>query len=164
MSAAVKSVPTTTHRRLTSVQQPRVSVSPRTRQSIRRTVETLAPTRPPLWLRAIIHLQRRSTPITLLLVASALPVYGWSVYTQRAWGEAYEKLEQLQRQERQLVAANEIRKYEVTQQAELSPVGLVRQVPENTIFLKPEQLRQPDANQAKRSNRIVTSTNVPVSY
>lgn len=165
MTAAVKSIPANSHRRFTAVKQTHVPTSVSLKQPIRRPVESLAPTRLPMWLRAVIGLQRRSTPITLLLVASTLPVYGWSVYTQRAWGEAYQKLEQLQRHERQLIAAQEIRKYEVTEQAEKAPVGLVRQVPENTIFLKPEQLRQPQ--QTSRLTpffKLVTSPNAPVSY
>lgn len=96
---------------------------------------------PPLWLRLLLTLQRSSTGIAFVLVVGVLPLYGWSVYTQRSWGQAFSRLNELQRSERQLVTANEIRKYEVAQQVERSPAGLVPQVPANTLFLQPAPLR-----------------------
>ncbi len=95
----------------------------------------------PLWVRLLVALQRSSTPIAVLLVVGVLPIYAWSASTQRFWGEASNRLQELRRHERELVAANEIRKYQITQQAEQFPVGLVRQVPGNTLFLKPQPAR-----------------------
>jgi len=96
----------------------------------------------PGWLSTLTALQRGSTLLTFTLVASVLAVYGWSVYSQRAWSQGYRQLSQLQRQERELIAASETRKQQIAQQAESPQAGLVRQVPANTIFLSPEPLRR----------------------
>jgi hypothetical protein len=94
-------------------------------------------------------LQRSSTPITLILGAALLGVYGWSVYSQRAWSEAYSRLNQLQREERQVVTANETRKFEVTEQAVTTSKQFVPQVPANTVFLQPEAPRSPKPPESK---------------
>jgi hypothetical protein len=93
-----------------------------------------------------------------------LPIYGWSVYTQRSWGQAYNHLEQLQRDQRQLIAANEMRKYQVTQQAEGSPAGLVRQMPGNTIFLKPEQSRAAKPASSVQPTLVPAENSSPIGY
>jgi len=95
----------------------------------------------PAWLSNLTVLQRGSTLFTFTLVAGVLAVYGWSVYCQRAWSQAYGELSHLQRQERELIAASETRKQQIVLQAESPQVGLVRQVPANTVFLQPEPLR-----------------------
>lgn len=116
-----------------SLPQPndRVQMSPRRRRNKHQaTGET------PIWLKVLIALQRGSTPITFFLVVGVLIVYGWSVYTQRAWSKAYSQLTQLQREERHLTATSEARKYQLAQQAESSRTGLVRRGPGNVIFLE----------------------------
>jgi len=109
----------------------------------RSSINRLGISKPASRLRLLMLLQRSSTPITLVLGAALLGVYGWSVYSQRAWSQAYSRLNQLQRQERQVVAANEIRKFEVTEQAETTSKQFVPQAPANTVFLQPEAPRSP---------------------
>lgn len=122
----------------------------------------LTPGQQPQWLQGLAALQRVSTPLTLLLVSVTLPIYGWSVYTQRSWGKAYNHLEQLQRQERQLTAANEVRKFQVTQTAESQPGAYVNVGPQTTLFLKPTPLQaKPTKSQSVQS---VNASNLPVSY
>lgn len=103
----------------------------------------------PTWLKFLMIVQRGSTPITFLLAIGVLIVYGWSVYSQRAWSSAYSQLAQLQREERQLTAASEARKFQLAQQAKNSTIGLVHRDPANVIFLKPESSRdlQPNSTQ-----------------
>lgn len=95
----------------------------------------------PTWLKLLVTIQRSSTPITFLLGIAVLIVYGWSVYSQRAWSSAYSQLAQSQREERQLTADSEARKFQLAQQAGSSTVGLVHRDPANVIFLKPEPTR-----------------------
>ncbi|NJR65720.1 MAG: hypothetical protein HC772_10940 [Leptolyngbyaceae cyanobacterium CRU_2_3] len=64
----------------------------------------------PAWLKVLIKVQRLSSMPTLLLIIGLLAVYGWTVYTQQRWGQAYRHLEALQKQERQLTAASEVLK------------------------------------------------------
>jgi len=122
----------------------------------------LAAAKPSSRLRLLMLLQRTSTPITLILGAALLGVYGWSVYSQRAWSQAYSHLNQLQRLERQVVAANETRKFEVTEQAEITSKRFVPQVPANTVFLQPEAPRSPKP--AEPSSLIAPQSLSPVGY
>lgn len=116
----------------------------------------------PTWLKVLIAVQRGSTPITFFLVVGVLVVYGWSVYTQRSWSKAYRQFAQLQREERQLTATSEARKYQLAQQAESSKAGLVRRDPANVIFLEPEPLRSLPAN-SNQSTKEFTPIS-PVGY
>lgn len=107
------------------------------RKAARRSIETLVASRPSSGLRILMALQRVSIPVTGGLMAAVLGIYGWSVYTQQSWSQAYGHLTQLQQTERELTAANEARKFEVTEQAEAAKTQYVPQGPTNTLFLKP---------------------------
>jgi hypothetical protein len=97
----------------------------------------------PPWLKLFLRVQQASSVMTLLLIVALLTVYGWTVYTQQRWGQAYHRLETLQKRERQLTAANEVLKNQIAKQAEAPEVGLVLPAPDNTIFLAPAPQRPP---------------------
>lgn len=99
----------------------------------------------PSWMRSLLVMQRSSDLVTLLLVASTLAVYAWTVYTQQQWTREYRKLDNLQRQERQMTATNEVLKNQLAQQAENPDTGLVAPSPANSIFLSPAPQRQSQA-------------------
>ncbi|MBF2001349.1 MAG: hypothetical protein IGS38_11585 [Synechococcales cyanobacterium M58_A2018_015] len=100
-------------------------------------VRSFQPKPIPRWLTALLWLQRGSAMGTLVLAAAVLVTYGWTVYLQDRWGQEYERLEVLQKQERQLIAANEALKNQMAQQAEDPTTGLLPPDPSNTIFLAP---------------------------
>ena len=107
-------------------------------------VQTLPrPQTTPSWLKLLLVLQRTSSAFTFVLVIGLLVVYGWTVYTQQRWGKAYSRMETLQKQERQLMAANEVIKNQMAKQAETPDSGLVLPEPGNTIFLAPAPQRPP---------------------
>jgi hypothetical protein len=110
---------------------------------VRRMVQLPVQPATPLWLQALTFAQRTSTVVTFSLVASALAVYGWTVYSQQLWGKEYQRLEALQRQERQLTAATEVLKDQMAQEAEDPASGLSIPDPTNAIFLQPAPLSQP---------------------
>lgn len=97
----------------------------------------------PPWLRFLLKSQQASSVLTFLLIVTLLAVYGWTVYTQQRWGQAYAHLETLQKQERQLTAASEVLKNQMAKQAEAPNVGLMLPDPGNTIFLVPAPQRPP---------------------
>ena len=108
----------------------------------RSSVRSLPQPQPlPLWLRGLFALQQGSTLITLLLVIAGLGVYGWTVYTQQRWSDAYRQLERLQKRERQFLTTNEVLKNQMAEQAEKPGTGLVPPDPNSTIFLSPAPLR-----------------------
>jgi hypothetical protein len=64
-------------------------------------------------------------------------VYGWTVHTQQLWGKAYNHLERLKTQERQLTLNNELLKDKIAQQAEDKTSGLQPASTHNIIFVPP---------------------------
>jgi hypothetical protein len=108
------------------------------------TVKVLpSPPTPPLWLRALVGVQRASSVLTLLLVVACLSVYGWTVCSQQMMRKQSRQLEILRRQEGQLAVANETLKNQLAKQAEQPSSGLVSPAPERMIFLKPAPPRHP---------------------
>ena len=95
----------------------------------------------PVWLRSLLILQRGSNPLAFFLVAATLGIYAWTVSTQKLWTQEYTKLDNLQRQERQMTAANEVMKNQLAQLAEKPNTGLVPPSPANTLFLPPAPQR-----------------------
>lgn len=95
----------------------------------------------PLWLTLMLWTQRGSSLVTLVLGAAILITYGWTVYIQQQWGQQFDQLESMKKQERQLVSANEVLKNDIAEQAEKPTVGLLLPDPGNAIFLTPAPQR-----------------------
>ena len=90
----------------------------------------------PLWLMRWNSFYRHTSVITFLLVSATLIVYGWTVYSQHLWSKSYKKLQDLQRDERQLTKHDEALKNRMAQEAQKPYSGLVSPTPANTIFLE----------------------------
>ncbi len=90
----------------------------------------------PSWLLRLHTIQRYSSVTTFSLVIVALMLYGWAVYSQQLWTQGYKTLQNLQRDERQLTAANEVIKNKMAQEAEQPSNGLILPTPTGTIFLR----------------------------
>ncbi len=94
----------------------------------------------PQWLLRFYNLYHYSCLGTFLLVVAVLVVYGWTVYSQKLWGQNYQKLQELQRDERQLTKTNEVLKNKMAQEAAKPNAGLLSPNPKKTIFLPEAQL------------------------
>jgi hypothetical protein len=138
----------TVKKKITRTGQP---ISLRARDSHRSHLEVVAPpTRSvPLWFLLLLTLRKVSTPLVLLLTLSVLPLYGWTVYTQRHWGQTYARFEQLKRDERNLLLQHAARQHQINEKAEQKPAGLTPKGPHNTLFVKPEPAKLPQATPAK---------------
>lgn len=95
----------------------------------------------PLWLRVLMSTQKLSIAVTVLLTLSVFTIYGWTVYAQEQWNQQYKKLEQLKRQERQLTAAEGSFDNDMLRSVQKKPGELVRERPEQSIFLQAAPLR-----------------------
>ncbi len=93
-------------------------------------------------LRLLVKLRQISTPVALIAVLGVLPLYAWSVSTQRSWGQRYQHHEQLRQDVQYWLTETETLKHDITEQAELKPQGYVPQGPANSIFL-PEMAPRP---------------------
>ena len=87
-------------------------------------------------LQLLKLLQRGSSGVAIVMMSGSIALYLATVRIPQQWTQEYEKLEALQRQERQLVALDESLKYEIAQQAEQSDWELSAIAPESTIFLQ----------------------------
>jgi hypothetical protein len=91
----------------------------------------------PVWLLRLYAVYRYSSATAFLFVAATLVVYGWTVYSQELWSQAYRTLQSLQRNERQLTTTNATLTSKMAEEAEQPRAGLVSPSPGNTIFLPP---------------------------
>jgi hypothetical protein len=94
------------------------------------------------WLRSLVIIQRSTSVVFFLSVAGLLCVYTATVYTQQLWTREYRKLESLQRQERQMIAANEVLKNSLAESAQRPESGLLPTSVGNSIFINPAPQRR----------------------
>ena len=123
----------------------------------------------PLWLKVLLSIYQGSTLLTGGLVASALLVYGWTVGVNQLMVQGVHRLEGLQRSKQQLLAANEVLKSHMAQQAENSGAGLHPPQPASAIFIQPASERPaPDAQPLKESGlaspKEVSKLLLPLGY
>ncbi|AFY36165.1 hypothetical protein [Calothrix sp. PCC 7507] len=107
----------------------------------------------PMWLLRFYTLHRYSSVTAFVLVAITLVVYGWTVYSQELWGQGYRRVQNLQRQERQLTTTNAALKHKMAEDAEQPTAGLESPTPAKTIFLSP----------ADRNSNSVSPSTTPKS-
>ncbi|HEY9692972.1 MAG TPA: hypothetical protein V6D15_12240 [Oculatellaceae cyanobacterium] len=117
----------------------------------------------PKWLRTLIMMQRSSDIMMFSLVTAMLTIYGLTVYTQQLWTKEYRKLDHLQRQERQMTAANEVLKNQLAQQAENPATGLIPPDPAKTIFL-PAAPQRHFQQQPSTAKAVVSPPKPPLGY
>ncbi|WP_169155590.1 hypothetical protein [Brasilonema bromeliae] len=117
----------------------------------------------PSWLLRLYTLHRHSSIMAFALVAVTLVVYGWTVYSQQLWSQAYRKMQNLQRHERQLMTTNEVLKNKMAQEAERPPANLVSPSPDKMIFWTPAPVEPNSLPTTPNSERQQQTPN-PVGY
>ncbi|MBV8885660.1 MAG: hypothetical protein JO235_16920 [Chroococcidiopsidaceae cyanobacterium CP_BM_RX_35] len=118
---------------------------------------------PPRLLR-LSAWQRRVSVVTFVLVAATLTAYGWTVYYQHGWNQAYRKLVLLQRNERQLMTESEELKHHIAGQAEKPEMGLTPPNPAQVIFLPEPKSSNITVPPTQPSHRPQQSTATPLGY
>jgi hypothetical protein len=117
--------------------KPQTNLAPKRTQSANSPIPVMssATEAMPVWLLRLHALQRHSSLMTFLLVVAMLIAYGWTVYSQQVWSQAYRRLVSLQRHERQLNITNNVLKNNMATDAEKPNAGLVSPSPAGTIFV-----------------------------
>ncbi len=90
----------------------------------------------PVYLKILLLLQKASLGVAGLSIVTGIILYLSTVSLPQQWSKEYQKLQTLQRQERQLTTVGESLKYKLSQQApqfQMSPI-----TSSNTVFLKPQ--------------------------
>jgi hypothetical protein len=158
-AAATSARTAKTARRATAV--PHRSAQPR---SVRAKLQPMVlPSDLPQWLRSLIQVQQGVWVGTIALATLALGTYGWSVYSQQQWGMAYNQLQRLQRNERQLISGNEMMKNQIAQQVDPQALGLAPQKSNDVIFIKPEPAGG-KASAASADRPVSDHQNQPFGY
>lgn len=118
-----------------------------------------------VWLRLLFLVQQGSSLLAFCLATAVLITYGSTVYIQQEWSDAYRKLENLQREKRELIAASELMKNQLAQQASLPNAGLMPPSPANTIFLPKTNDRAFSSSPVKTTTPLVDVTaKTPLGY
>ncbi|MDG2989717.1 hypothetical protein L3556_02025 [Candidatus Synechococcus calcipolaris G9] len=117
----------------------------------------------PLWLKSLGVLKWGTGLGSVAILASLLPLYGWSALCQYQWGQSYRQLEQLKQQERELLAAQQSQRYQVAEQIERQPQGLVRQGPQQVVFI-PEKPATLGASATVTLAQVAPAPKRAVSY
>jgi hypothetical protein len=120
----------------------------------------------PVWLLRLYALHRHSSIVAFLLVAAMLVTYGWTVYSEQLWSQASRRLQNLQRQERQLTTTNEVIKNKMAVEAERPEAGLISPTPKGAIFLPraSHSPNQADSSATTQNSDPQQQTSSPLGY
>ncbi|HHP7231671.1 MAG TPA: hypothetical protein ACFCUY_12535 [Xenococcaceae cyanobacterium] len=119
-----------------------------------------------LRFKRLLQLQRLTFGISSLLMVSSALVYVAGVRTPQLWSQEYERLEILQRQERELTAANETLKQDLVRQAEQKAEKTEAQLSylqsDDVIFLETTKVAsEPFSHNSDQANLL---DSIPLSY
>jgi hypothetical protein len=108
-------------------------------------------------LKVLSLLQKGSFGIALVSLSVSIGLYISTVQIPKLWSQEYQNLEDLQRQERQLIAINETIKYQ-TAQAASQDKNLSISTPESAVFIPPAKITNKQESEtaiAKRTLRVI---------
>lgn len=91
-------------------------------------------------LKILSLAQQASFGLALVSMATSIGVYISTVQIPDIWSKEYQNLENLQRQERQLVSINETMKYQIAKEAGKSK-NLSIPTPESALFINPAKVK-----------------------
>jgi hypothetical protein len=113
-------------------------------------------------LQLLTWLQKGSSYVAAITMLSSISIYIATVRIPQLWTQEYENLEELQLQERQIVAIDESLKYEIAQKAQQPKLKMSNISPENTVFLQPNSVT-PSSKKAIAGARQFEQS-IPLGY
>lgn len=90
-------------------------------------------------LKTLSRIQQTSFAIAIASMSASIALYASTVQIPKQWSQEYQHLEDLQLQERQLIAINETIKYQIAQEAGKDN-RLAISKPESAIFINPAKV------------------------
>lgn len=120
----------------------------------------------PNWVQWLIKSQRYTSAIAFILISATLSSYAAIVYSQQLWNQEYQKLQSLQRKERELTTAGELRKNQLAETAITPNQGLIPPTPENSLFLEaaPQRPANKITNSPIKSSPAPQNNPTPLGY
>ena len=106
-------------------------------------------------LKLLTYVQTVSFGLALTSMTASIGLYISSVQIPKIWSQEYQNLEELQRQERQLVSINETIKYQIAKEAGANNKLAISQ-PESALFIDPAQV-EPRAESAIASEAKIVN-------
>jgi len=103
-------------------------------------------------LKTLSQLQKGSFAMAIATMTASICLYASTVHIPKLWSQEYRNLEDLQLQERQLVAINETIKYQIAREASTDERLEISQ-PESAIFINPAKIQPKKALDANASQQ-----------
>jgi hypothetical protein len=91
-------------------------------------------------LKTLSLIQKGSFALAIATMTASISLYASTVKIPKLWSQEYQHLEDLQLQERQLVAVNETIKFQLAQEASQDSQLSISK-PESAIFISPAQVQ-----------------------
>lgn len=109
----------------------------------------------PNHLKTLSNLQKGSFGLAIASMAASIGLYMSTVQIPKLWSQEYQHLEDLQRQERQLISINETIKYQIAQEASQNS-NLAISKPESAVFVNPAkvELKKQSARQDNQLEEV----------
>ena len=131
--------------------QPQVVSEPKKNsQKIVKSKAFLSSTSLPSNLKTLSLLQKGSCGLAIATMTASIGLYMSTVRIPKLWSQEYQHLENLQRQERQLVAINETIKYQIAHEAGQDD-GLVIAKPESAVFINPAKTQVKNQSKSRKN-------------
>lgn len=106
----------------------------------------------PKKLKTLSQLQKGSFAVAIATMTASISLYTSTVQIPKLWSQEYQHLEDLQLQERQLVAINETIKYQIAQEAGTNKrLGISK--PESAIFIRPAKVKPRKASDSNPAQK-----------
>ena len=105
-------------------------------------------------LKTLSLLQKGSFGLAIVSMATSIGVYISTVQIPKLWSQEYQHLEDLQRQERQLIAINETIKYQIAREAgDDSQLSVSK--PESAVFISPAKIEAKDGQSIGKNQQAI---------
>jgi len=130
-----------------AVDQPEIIKPQVSRSKVVKSKDFRAASTLPKNLKTLSQIQKGSFAMAIATMTASICLYSSTVQIPKLWSQEYQHLEDLQLQERQLVAINETIKYQIAQEA-LQESGLGLSKPESAVFIRPAKVKQKKASGA----------------
>ena len=105
-------------------------------------------------IKVLLLLQKGSFGLAMASIMTSIGVYVSTVQIPKLWSQEYQHLENLQRQERQLIAINETIKYQIAREAgddhQLSVSN-----PESAVFVTPAKIEVKSTESIRQSQQAI---------
>lgn len=99
----------------------------------------------PTKLKTLLLIQKGSFGLAIASMSATISLYIYTVQIPKLWSQEYQQLENLQRQERQLIAINETIKYQIAREASKNGQLSISES-QSALFISPKKVNPKIAN------------------